>query len=271
MTGFVSTPRLLGTQTRYQLVTFGRIPAAVFFTLVLPLVLLVLVNTVFGGSTVDVDGSPWASDAFVTIGVASFTAATATYTNLANMVPIRRDEGVLKRWRGTPLPTWVYLGGFVASAVVIAAAGAAAMIGLGVAAYGVEVEVAKLPALLVTFLVGVVSFSAMGLAVASVIATARSASSTANATILPLALISNVFFPVDDGPGWVQVIGDAFPLKPFVDAMQACFDPAVAAPGFSPARLAVVAAWGIAGAFVALTRFRWEPSGAAPRRRRRAS
>jgi ABC-2 type transport system permease protein len=144
-----------------------------------------------------------------------------------------------------------------------------ALLALGVAVYDVEIDAAKLPAALVTFVVGVVSFAALGLALASLIRTASAASSTANATVLPLALISGVFFSVADAPRWIQVIGDVFPLKPFVSAMQDAFDPAVEAPGLSPGRLAVVAAWGLVGVVVALTRFRWEPSGAPARRTRR--
>ena len=78
------------------------------------------------------------------------------------MVPLRRDEGVLKRWRGTPLPTWVYLGGFICSAVIIAFVGVVVMLTLGVVAYDLDIEAAKMPAAFVTFLVGVASFAALG-------------------------------------------------------------------------------------------------------------
>ena len=265
---FPSTLRLVAVQTRYQLRFFLRVPAALFFTLVLPLIMLVLFNALFGGFDIETADGVWQSSQFYTGGLAAFTAVSATYTNLANMVPIRRDEGVLKRWRGTPLPTWIYIAGFVCSAVVIAVVGVTSMIVLGVVAYDLDVEVAKLPAAVVTLIVGVVSFAAMGMAVASLIRSASSASAVANATLLPLAFVSDVFIAVEDPPRWLEVLGNVFPLKPFVNAFQDCFTPFVDAPGFSPGRLAFVAAWGAVGFVVAVTKFTWEPSGAAPRGRR---
>lgn len=267
--GFPATLTQIGRQTVYQLRYFTRVPVAFFFTLVLPLVMLVLFNALFGGSDIDTDDGTWTAGQFYTGGLAAFTAVSATYTNLANMVPIRRDEGVLKRWRGTPLPTWIHIAGFICSAVVIAAAGVVIMLAMGVLFYDLEIELAKMPAAVVTFLVGVASFAALGMAVAALITTAASASAVANATILPLAFVSDVFVVVDEPPRWLDVIGNIFPLKPFVNAFQDCFTPFVDGAAFSPGRLAFVAAWGAAGLVIAVTRFRWEPSGAAPRGRRR--
>lgn len=268
MSRFPSNGRLVAQQARYQLVTFRRIPVAVFFTLGLPLIMLVLFNALFGDGTVATPDGDWSTQQFYTGGLAAFTAVSATFTNLANMVPLRRDEGVLKRWRGTPLPTWAYLAGFIVSAVTIAVSGVVLMLGLGAVAYDLQIDPAKVPAMIVTFLVGVGSFAALGMALAAVVKSASSASAAANAIILPLAFISNIFIPLDDPPRWLEVIGDIFPLKPFAQAFQDCFSPFVDAPAFDLPRLALVAGWGAVGLFVALTRFTWEPSGSAPRGRR---
>ena len=104
---------MLFRQIGYQIRTFCRTPIAVFFTILLPLVMLVLFNALFGGSTVNTGSGTWRLSQFYTGGLAAFTAVSATFTNLANTVPVRRDEGVLKRWRGTPLPAWSYLGGMI--------------------------------------------------------------------------------------------------------------------------------------------------------------
>ena len=268
MTSFPSTAKLIAIQTRYQLVSFWRIPVAVFFTLGLPLVMLVLLNALFGSSTTETAEGSWPTSHFYTTGLAAFTAVSATYTNLANMVPIRRDEGVLKRWRGTPLPTWMYVSGFILSAVVIAFIGVVLMLTLGVVAYGLEIDLAKMPAAFVTFAVGVSTFAALGMALASIVKSASSAAAAANATILPLAFVSNVFIEVDDAPRWIEILGSIFPLKPFVEAFQDCFAPFVAPPAFSWGSLAFIAAWGVLGLVVALRKFTWEPSGSAPRGRR---
>lgn len=268
MTAWPSTVRLVVIQTRYQLVSFWRIPVAVFFTLGLPLIMLVLFNALFGDGTISTPEGEWSAQQFYTGGLAAFTAVSATFTNLANMVPIRRDEGVLKRWRGTPLPTWTYVAGFIVSAMLIALAGVLLMLALGVVVYDLEIEPAKMPAAAVTFLVGVGSFAALGMALAAVVKSASSASAAANAIILPLAFVSNIFIAVDDAPRWIEVVGGVFPLKAFAEAFQECFTPFIDAPAFSWGRLAFIAAWGVLGLIVALTRFTWEPSGSAPRGRR---
>jgi ABC-2 type transport system permease protein len=266
--GFPPTWRLVASQTRYQLVSFRRIPVAVFFTLGLPLIMLVLFNALFGSGTVDTPLGSWSASQFYTGGLAAFTAVSATFTNLANMVPIRRDEGVLKRWRGTPLPTWTYVAGFILSAVIIAVIGVVFMLLLGVVAYDLEIDAAKMPAAAVTFLVGVGSFAALGMGLASVVRSASSASAAANAIILPMAFVSNIFIPLEDPPRWIEVIGNIFPLKPFAQSFQDCFNPLVDAPAFDWGALALVAAWGAVGLAIALNRFSWEPSGSAPRARR---
>jgi ABC-2 type transport system permease protein len=264
-----STAWLVVRQVRYQLLLFWRVPVALFFTLVLPLLMLVLFNALFGDGRVDTDQGSWQVRQFYTGSLAAFTAVSATYTNLANMVPIRREEGVLKRWRGTPLPPWIYLAGAIGSAVVIAAGGVVIMLSLGVVAYDLDIESAKLPAAALTFVVGVASFAALGMAVASLVPRASAASAVANATILPLAFVSNVFIVLEDPPRWLDVLGDVFPLKPFVTSFQDAFNPLVDAPGSDLAALAQVALWGVAGVIVAMRFFRWEPvPGGATRRRR---
>lgn len=271
-TSWPSSVRLLVGQIRYQLLVFWRTPVALFFTLALPLFILLLFDALFGGETVTVEGGQWPVSQFFTGGLAAFTAVSATYTNLANVVPIRREEGILKRWRSTPLPTSVYIGGFVGSALVIAFLGALLMIGVGIAFYDVEVDLAKMPGAILMFVVGVSAFAALGLAVAAIVPTASSAAAVANATILPLAFISNVFIVTgDDAPGWMTTVGNLFPLRPFVVSIQDSFNPFVEAPAIDVGRLAFVALWGVAGALVAVKRFTWEPhpSGTTTRRRRR--
>lgn len=268
-------PSMLGLAVRQvhaQLRMFWRTPIALFFTIMLPLIMLVLFNALFGGNMVETDQGLWPVNQFYTGGLAAFTAVSATYTNLANMVPIRREEGVLKRWRGTPLPTSVYLSGYVGSAIVLAAAGAALMLTIGVVAYDLQIEAAKVPAMIVTFLVGVFSFSALGLAVAALVPNARSAAAVANATILPLGFVSNVFIPLEDPPQWLETVGNIFPLKPFAVSFQDTLNPLVPAPAFNWDKLAFVALWGVAGAIVAVRNFRWESTpGSSPTRGRRRS
>jgi ABC-2 type transport system permease protein len=264
-----STISLVVAQTRYQLLLFVRSPVGMFFTLGLPIFMLVLFNSLFGGGTVETPAGSWSVQQFYTGGLAAFTAVSATYTNLVNVVPIRRDEGILKRWRSTPIPSGVYLSGWVFSAVAIAVVGVLLQLTLGVVAYDLTIELAKVPAMVVTFILGVSTFAALGLAVAGLVPNADSAPAVANATILPLAFISDVFIPLEDPPRWLEVVGNIFPLKPFVNAFQNTLNPLVDAPGFSWSKLAVVAAWGVGGALLATRTFTWEPSTGATRKQRR--
>lgn len=268
---FPTAPKLLGTQLKYQLLTFFRSPVAVFFTLGLPLFMLVLFNALFGDATVSTPGGDWSVQQFYTGGLAAFTAVSATYTNLVNVVPIRRDTGILKRWRSTPMPLSIYLGGWVTSAVLIALGGVLLQLLLGVLAYDLSIDAAKLPAMIVTFIVGVVSFAALGLGVASLVPNQDSAPAVANATILPLAFVSDTFIVMADAPAWLS-FANYLPLKPFVNAFQDTLNPFVDAPAFDITKLAIVAAWGVFGFVLARWKFSWEPAvtaGTKPSRRSR--
>jgi ABC-2 type transport system permease protein len=264
-----STWSLVSEQTRYQVLLFVRSPVGMFFTLGLPIIMLVLFNALFGDGTVEGPGGSWSIQQFYTGGLAAFTAVSATYTNLVNVVPIRRDEGILKRWRSTPIPPGVYLAGWVLGALTMAILGVVLQLTLGVLAYDLSIDAAKVPAMIVTFVIGVSSFAALGLAVAGIVPNADSAPAVANATILPLAFVSDVFIPLEDPPRWLDVVGDVFPLKPFVNAFQNTLNPFVDAPAFGWSKLAVVAAWGLAGALIATRTFTWEPSTGGSRRTRR--
>ena len=230
MAGSVS---LVWRHVRYQNRLFWRTPIAAFFTLALPLMFLLLFRAIFGNDEFDTPYGRLTVSQFYAPALGAFAAVSATYTNLAIGITTLRDDGVLKRVRGTPLPSWVYLAGAIGSAVWLALIGVVVMLTVGVVAFDVNIEVAKLPASAVSFVVGVATFAALGLAVASIAKNARSAPAIANATILPLAFISNVFVSLgDEPPSWLDTLGDVFPLKPFVEAFSLSFSPFTDAPGF---------------------------------------
>ena len=244
---------------RYQNRLFWRTPIAAFFTLLLPLTFLLLFRAIFGNDDFDTPYGRLSVAQFYAPALGAFAAVSATYTNLAIGITTLRDDGVLKRVRGTPLPSWIYLAGAVGSAVWLAFIGVFVMMAIGVVAFDVNIEAAKLPAAALTFAVGVATFAALGLALASIAKNARSAPAIANATILPLAFISNVFVSLgNEPPAWLDTVGDIFPLKPFVEAFSRAFSPFTDAPAFSMGRLAVVAAWGLVGAALAIRTFKWE-------------
>jgi ABC-2 type transport system permease protein len=272
----ISDPGLVLRQIRYENRLFWRTPVAAFFTIIFPLMFLVLFATLFGGEDpIEITGRGTFSVAqFYAPSLAVFAAASATYTNIGIGTAIARDEGILKRFRGTPLPTWIFMAGKIVSAMWVALIAVALMMSVGVVAYDVSIDLGRLPAALLTFLIGTGCFAALGLALAAVAPTGDSAPAIANATILPLAFVSDVFIAIGDPPAWLDTLGNIFPLKHFVRAFQDAFNPFVTDAAFRFDDLAVMLAWGIGGALFAIRFFSWEPKagsgGRTSRRRRRA-
>ena len=254
----LSSLRLLVRQISYENRLFRRTAIAAFFTLALPLIFLLFFGSIFD----DLDVAPGqvvAAVQFYAPGLAVFSAVSATYTNIGIGTAISRDEGILRRIRSTPIPQWVYMGGVVGSGVLIALFGALIMLVVGFGFFGLEMDTGRVPAAVVTFLVGLASFSLLGLALAAVAPSGQSAPALANATILPLALISNVFVVIPDPARWLDIVGNVFPLKPFVEAFYAAFDPFRTGSAWEPVLLVQIAVWGMLGAVVIIRRFQWEP------------
>lgn len=269
--GRSATAVLTWQQVRYQNRLFWRTPVAAFFTIAFPLMFLLLFSVIFGTETFEITGRGVYSVAqFYAPALAVFAAASATYTNIGVGTAISRDEGILKRFRGTPLPAWTYMAGLIGSGVWIAFIATMVMMTVGVIFFDVNVEVAKLPAALLTFTTGTACFAALGLALAAAAPTGDSAPAMANATILPLAFLSDVFIAIDNPPEWLTAVGDFFPLRHFVQAFQDAFHPLTESPAFRWQHLGVMAIWLVVGALLALKFFTWEPrQGGSGRRRRR--
>jgi ABC-2 type transport system permease protein len=251
---------------RYQNKIFLRNPLAAFFSLAFPLLFLLLLGSLIGDQVAD-EATGVRLAQFLTPSILVFAVVSTSYTNLAITVSIRRDEGILKRVRGTPMPPTGYLAAWIASAVLFSLIAGVVLVLAGVLLFGVEIVWPLLPAAVVTFLLAMACFCALGVAVAAVIPNGETAPAVANFTALPILFISGVFFPLDDAPTWLQVLGSIFPVKPVNDAMQENFDPFNDGSGFYWGRLAMIAAWLVAGVVIAVWKFRWEPRGSIRPRR----
>jgi ABC-2 type transport system permease protein len=235
-------------QVRYENRSFWRNPAAAFFTFAFPLVFMVIFNVLFGA---DAAG-------FFTPAIMVFGVVTATYTNLAMTVTIARDDGILKRIRGTPLPAWAYLAGRIGHAVAIAVLLVVIVGAFGALVYGVPVPWDALPQLALVLLVAAAAFSALGLAVSGLVPNADAAPAVVNATVLPVLFISNVFIRLDDAPAWLDSVSELLPVRHVADAVLALYADGPGA-GWPWGDIGAVALWGVAGVLVALRFFRWEP------------
>jgi len=246
-------------QLRYDQKVFWRNPAAVFFTVLFPIVLLLIFATVFGDQTIDIAGGIEITTYYVP-AIITLAVVSATMQTLAMSLVIAREESRLKRGRGTPMPAWVFIAGRVGNSIVVAALMLALVALLGKLLYGVPIPWARAPELLVVLIVGAASFCCLGIALTAAIPTQDAAAPIANVILLPLYFLSGVFIPDDELPSGVIDFANYFPIRPF---FQSFFDAYVPGSGASIAwdHLAVVAIWGAAGLLLAIRFFRWTPHG----------
>jgi len=245
----VNGARLALRQVIYENRAFWRNPAAAFFTFAFPLIFLVIFTTIFGREAAR----------FFTAGIITLSIVSATFTNIAMSVTLAREEGILKRIRGTPLPPLAYLVGRMLHAVAIGLILAVIVMAYGALAQGVDVPWEGLPVLVLSLIVGSAALCALGLAVSSLVPNADAAPAVVNAAVLPLYFISNVFTPADQLPDWLDAVSKVFPIRHLADAVASVYSAAPSAPPVPWVELAVVAAWGIGAALFALRFFRWEP------------
>ena len=250
------TAALAYTWFRFHNHIFWRSPVAAFFTLALPLVMMIIFVSIFGSDPYGTAGQINISEFYVP-ALAGFTAATATYTNLGISLTLMREEGTLKRVRGTPAAPWQFLTGTVASAVWVAFLGATILFVVGTFIADITIDYDQIGWMALFFVVGVLAFAVLGVAVSLLAKTGQAASAITNATILPLAFISNIFIPMDDPPRWMEILGGIFPLRSFAEGFRSGFDPALR--DGRVADLLVVAAWGVAGLIFVLKYFQWVP------------
>ncbi len=247
-------------QVAYENRTFWRNPPAVFFTVALPLMFLVILNLLFGDDQIDRGFAEEVSGGtFYVPGIAALAVISAAYTNIAMMVSIARDNGLLKRTRGTPLPPWAFLFGKIVHATLVAVLLVVIVVAVGAIFYDVDIPTNTMPAFIVTLVIGAASFCALGLAMTGLIRNADAAPAVVNGSILPLLFISDIFIPLQDAPNWLKTVGAIFPVKHFSEAMGTAFNPFETGAGFEWTALAVIAAWGVGGVLVAMRFFSWEP------------
>ena len=251
--------RLTLRQVWYINKAFIRNPAAMFFTLVFPLMFLVIFTVIFGNGHIQVaPGKTVRVSTFYVPAIAAFSVINACYTNIAISLSGSRDTGALKRIHGSPLPVWAYMAARIVHAVAMAIVLVIICAVFGAAFYGATLPTSTLPSFALTLVVGAAVFSALGLAVTAVIPNADAAPAVVNATILPLLFISNIFIPLENPSGWIDVVGKIFPVRHFADAMIGSFFQ-LSGSGLHANDLLVMGAWGIGALLFALRFFQWEP------------
>lgn len=243
-------------QATFDLLIFRRNPAATFFTIIFPLIFLVIFTSIFGDAELE---SGVTADTRYVPGILALAIISATLVNLAITMTARRERGVLKRVRGTPIPPWIFIASQCVAAFVLSAFMTVLIVVIGGLLFGVGVNVASLPSLAVTVLIGAASFAAMGLGLTSIIPSEDAAPAVTNAVVLPLYFVSDVFIPGEGAPDWIRFVGNLFPVKHLSNALQPAFDPTVDGAVWPWDHWLVILAWGAVGLVVSLLTFRWTP------------
>jgi ABC-2 type transport system permease protein len=258
--------RLFLDQFRHNLRDLWRSRIVVVFTLMFPLTWLVVLGLVMGGDTLDeATGAPVMQ--FLTPSAAAMGLLFSAYPTVATALATAREDGVLKRIHGTPLPTWVFLAGRTAAAVVFAFVSFVVMISVGTLFFDVDLLGRTALATAVTSMIAIACFAAVGLAVATLVSSAATAQAATIASTVVLAFLSGLM-GFADMPAWADRIAAFFPVRPYNEALRQQFNPLGTGAGWDVGALAVMTAWGLAATVVAERAFRWDPAVRHPKRRR---
>lgn len=252
-----STIPMIGSQIRWEQKTYWRNPVAATFTFAFPLLFLVIFTALNGNDTVDVRGGTVKFAQYYVPAIIAFGLISACYTNLAFVVCIRRESGLLKRARGTPLSPFVYLCGIVGNVIVVALILTSLVIALGLIAYGVTFP-GRYLGLVVAIVAGGFCFSAIGIAVSTFVPNEDAAPAIINFVLFPLLFISGTFGAVSSTSALGRV-ASVFPVRHLVQAMVGLFNPFGGGTGIVASHTLVMIAWGVVGLLFSLRRFRWEP------------
>ncbi len=244
-------------QIRWERKIFWRNPASAGFTFAFPLMFLVIFVAINGNDTIDLAHGTAKFAQYYVPAIVAFGLISTCYSNLAFTISIRRDRGVLKRVRGTPLSPTVFLAGIVGNAVIVSAILTALVIALGLAVYGVTLPHRYL-GLLLTVVLGAFCFTACGAAIATFIPNEDAAPAIVNFVLFPLLFISGAFGRIANTsvPGRIAAV---FPIRPLVLQLTAIFDPTVSGSGIAAVHVLELIGWGVVALTVAATRFKWDP------------
>jgi ABC-2 type transport system permease protein len=249
--------RLVLHQARYDLLGFLRNRQARFFTLILPLLFLVIFVSVFGNNTVGPQHVK--ASTYYVPGLSAMGLIAASFVNLVITITAQREAGVLKRRRATPVPAWVLIAGRTLTAMAVSLIVLTVLLLVGRFAYGVHLPAATIPAVAITAIVGSACFCVLGYALSTAIDSEDAAQPMVQAIMLPLYFISGVFIPNVNLPSWLRHVAEVFPVQHLADGLHHAYDPAAHGSGIVWTDLAVLALWAAAGLTIALWRFSWTP------------
>jgi ABC-2 type transport system permease protein len=235
-------------QYRLERRMFWRNPSAAFFNFLLPLLFLAMFGAIFSGQQADLD--------VIVPGIAGMAVMSTTFSAFAFNLTFLREAGILKRIRGTPLPTPAYVMALAGSAITNTALQIVIITVVGKAFFGVDWP-QDMVSLLVFVAAGATCFAALGVALSHLIPNFESAPAYVNAVFLPMIMISGVFYDSENAPAFLKDIAEALPLKHLIDGLSGAM---VRGEGVGShwTALLVLLIWGAAGVLLAVRGFSWE-------------
>ncbi|MBA2568595.1 MAG: ABC transporter permease [Actinobacteria bacterium] len=245
--------RLFLHELRGELRLYVRSRELAFFTFLLPILFLVILGSAYGDE--EIEGHLGAD--YLVSGMIGYGVASTAFAGLAIVLVIRREEGILKRLRATPLPAFTYIAAVLATTMIAFLVGAVCIVALAVTLFGGHFPKSPV-SLAVALVLGGACFAAIGIGVTTFLHRSEGASAAINAVYIPLSFLSGAFFSQGGFPRFLTIAADIFPLKYFIDLVAA-----ISLEGEQiwerPVEVAVIAVWGLAGTAFALRRFRWVP------------
>ena len=247
--------RLFWHEVKTEQMLFWRNRESAFFTFFLPIIFFLIFGSIYGNSTITKEHIRAAP--FLEAGMIGYGVASTAFAGLAITMVIRRESGVLKRIRATPLPPATYLLAVLLSTFIVFLIESALIIAIGRALFSVAIPT-RLGSLLVALMIGALCFAAMGLGLTSAVRSAEGSSAVVNFVYLPMAIISGTFFTPKEYPAFLRAIADVLPLTYFTKLTR---DVMVRHHHIwsETGSIAVVVAWGIVGLLAAVRGFRWQP------------
>jgi ABC-2 type transport system permease protein len=259
MTLHKPTPRRTGTillrQLYYEQLNFWLNPFAAFFTLGFSVVFLLLVASNAHGTSAAIGGQPLIQ--YYVPGFIAYGVMSTCFNALSLSIVARRETGLFKRIRLSPLPTWAMISSIGLNALIISLLQTVVVLAIGRIFYGVQLP-HNLVAVALAFLVGVVSFSTLGVAVSTLIPNQEAAGPLVNIAFFVLLFLSGLWFPLGQH-STLATISSYFPIRPMLLAIAAPFDVRPEVSGWAWSDLGWLAGWGIVASYVAIRRWSWAP------------
>ena len=240
---------------------FTRQRESVIFTLLFPVILLAIFGSVFRDT---IAPGVTFSQYFVAGMIASGLVNTG-FQALAITIPLERDNGTLKRLRGTPMPPSSY---FIGKAILIFVSMVIQilmLLGFGLIFFGLELptDINKWITFSWLIVLGSTCSTALGIAFSIVPKSGRSASAIVSPLVIILQFFSGVFFVFTQLPPWMQQVAAIFPLKWLTQGMRSVFLPdsfaaqEVAKTWENERTFVMILIWLIIGVFFSVRKFRW--------------